>query len=257
MSLTGRTLLMTGVILIAPLSGFPAEETSLDGLKQLAVIELKGELDHVQGIEVDETRVWVTSVNREDKTGHLHAFDLTTGAWIDQTEVQEGERYHPGGLAGDGSSLWIPVAEYRKLSSAAIQRRDKNTLKLLDRFTVDDHIGCVAVDGGRLIGGNWDSRDLYIWDKSGKQLKKIANPLPTRYQDMKAANGILIASGLLKGRGAIDWVRLDTLELIRRFWGDKTSRGVCFMNEGMALREGKLYLLPEDGPSRLFVFQLD
>jgi hypothetical protein len=31
---------------------------------------------------------------------------------------------------------------------------------------------------------------------------------------------------------------------------------VRFTQEGMAFRKGKLYLLPEDGRSRLFVFQL-
>jgi hypothetical protein len=31
---------------------------------------------------------------------------------------------------------------------------------------------------------------------------------------------------------------------------------VILTHEGMAIAGGKLYLLPEDGPSRLFVYQL-
>jgi hypothetical protein len=35
-----------------------------------------------------------------------------------------------------------------------------------------------------------------------------------------------------------------------------TDRGVRFSNEGMAIRDGILFLLPEDDPSRLFRYRL-
>ncbi len=249
--------IIVAVILLIPSNAISSEELELGNLKSIRVVGLKGELDHVQGIDVDDERVWVTSVNRKAKTGHLHVFNAMNGKLINQAQIHEGERYHPGGLMADGSALWIPVATYTRQGNSTIERRDKKTLKLLNRFFVDDHIGCVAVDGDRLIGGNWDARDIYVWDKTGKQIKRMKNPSRARYQDMKFAGGFLIASGLLEVRGTIDWLRLDSLELARRIQGDKTDRGVCYMNEGMATRAGKLYLLPEDGPSRLFVFQLD
>ena len=56
--------------------------------------------------------------------------------------------------------------------------------------------------------------------------------------------------------GAIDWLDPATLTLARRITAGRTGRGVLYTNEGMAIRGGKLYLLPEDGPSRLFVYRL-
>ena len=67
-----------------------------------------------------------------------------------------------------------------------------------------------------------------------------------------------MASGnLSRDLGAIDWIDLDRLRLLRRVTAGKTDRGVRYTNEGMAVRGDRLYLLPEDGPSRLFVFDLE
>lgn len=51
----------------------------------------------------------------------------------------------------------------------------------------------------------------------------------------------------------IDWLALENYRLLRRDEMGLTSRGVPFTNEGMTYRSGKLYLLPEDDPSRLFI----
>lgn len=118
------------LLLFLAFPGYGLEEFSLDDLSQLAVIELKADLDHVQGIAVDDSSFWVTSVNRKDQTGHLHHFDSRTGKLITQTEIHQGELYHPGGLSADGDFLWIPVAAYRRESEALIQCREKKTLNL-------------------------------------------------------------------------------------------------------------------------------
>jgi hypothetical protein len=47
-----------------------------------------------------------------------------------------------------------------------------------------------------------------------------------------------------------------SLKLVKRMEAGKTNRGVPFTNEGMAVGAGRLWLLPEDGPSRLFEFRL-
>jgi beta-lactamase class D len=220
------------------------------------VIELKAGMDHVQGIEVDGDRLWVTWVDRKNKTGHLGEFELSTGKLIRSVPVHNGERYHPGGMAGDGDWLWLPVAEYKPRSSAVIQKRSKKTLALETEFSVPDHIGCVAVDGDRVYGGNWDSLQMYTWDRDGRLVETRNNTSGTSFQDVKAQNGELIGAGLRPDGGSIDWLDAKTLRLNRRLFAGKTDRGVFSTHEGMAISGDWLYLLPEDGPSRLFVFKI-
>ncbi|MGH9721377.1 MAG: DUF6454 family protein [Bryobacteraceae bacterium] len=247
-----------GSILISRLTGM-----LLDGLSAPVsdlgaperIVEIKAPMDHVQGIEVEGNRLWITWVDRQKRAGHLAEFELATGKLIRAVPVHSGDRYHPGGLAAEGDSLWLPVAEYRASSSAVIQRRSKRTLDLEAEWQAPDHIGCVAAASGRVYGGNWDARQLYVWDRNGKLIGKHDNPAGTRYQDMKAAGG-LIASGLRGNEGAIDWLDSQDFHLIRRVRAGKTNRGVVFTHEGMAVSGDRLYLLPEDSPSRLFIFRL-
>ncbi len=51
----------------------------------------------------------------------------------------------------------------------------------------------------------------------------------------------------------IDCLAVDDFTLLRRVEMGTTSRGVPFTNEGITFRGGRLYLLPEDDPSRLFI----
>lgn len=229
----------------------------LDDLEQRGEIEIRAELDHVQGIDVRGSSLWITSVDRKRRRGLLHRIELPSGEPVAEVEVQRGERYHPGGVALDGDSLWVPVAEYKPHSSANIERRQADSLQLESSLSVDDHIGCVAVASDRVIGGNWDSERFYAWDRSGKRLGAKPRRTETHYQDLKASGDAIVASGnISQHEGAIDWLSLDDYSLQRRILAGETDRGVRFTNEGMAIANGKLYLLPEDGPSRLFVFQL-
>lgn len=223
----------------------------------LAIFEtvaLQGPLHHVQGIDVEGDTLWVSSVEKATKKGYLFKLNRHTGQILAQTEVQDGEQFHPGGLTLDGDNLWLPVAEYRRASTTQIQLRDKRTLRLLRSFQVNDHIGCVAASSNRLYGGNWDSLDIYEWDKNGRQLAKRMNTSGTRYQDLKFLDGQLLGGGLrAKGAGAIDWLDPKSLNLHRRIDVQTTDRNVVFTNEGVTLRNGVIYLLPEDDPSRLFL----
>lgn len=231
---------------------------ALSDLPLVRTLELKGTTHHVQGIDLDDTRLWVTSVDREGRKGYLHEFALPSGELKRTVEVGVGERFHPGGMARDGESLWIPVAEYRRESTATIQKRNARTLEVEAQFEVADHIGCIAAGPDFLVAGNWDSRTFYVWDKRGKLLRKVANPTPNGYQDLKWVDGRIVAGGLLPGKvGAIDWLEWPSLKLLRRIDAGKTSRGVPFTNEGLAARGDRLWLLPEDGPSRLFEFRLE
>jgi hypothetical protein len=74
---------------------------------------------------------------------------------------------------------------------------------------------------------------------------------------MKFRSGQLVASGLLEGgQAAIDWLDVSSLKLIRRLPLGNTDRSVPLTREGMTMFENRLWLLPEDGDSRLFIFDL-
>jgi hypothetical protein len=229
----------------------------LAALALAGVTVLHGPSFHVQGIDVEGTSLWVSAVDREARRGLLSRFDRRTGARLASVAVHDGARYHPGGLQVDGATIWVPVAEYRRDSTSWVQQRDKTTLALLAQFEVADHIGCIAVGGGVVWGGNWDSLLIYRWRPDGTLVDKRPNPSGTKYQDLKFVDGRLVGSGIGgPERGSIDWLDPATLAVTKRVVAGATDRGVPYTNEGMTVRGGVVYLLPEDEPSRLFGFRL-
>jgi len=247
-----RFLFLVCCLMVSALGSEPVELKTPEG-----IVELEGTLPHVQGIDIEGQSLWVTSVDRATKRGFLHLFNARTGKLIRQVEVQDGERYHPGGLSRDKDAIWLPVAEYRRASTSVIQKRNKKTLELISSFAVADHIGCVAAQNGHLIGGTWDSRDFYEWDQQGREISKRPNPSHTSYQDLKFQGAYLIGSGPTgPSAGLVEWVDRRSLDVVRRLALGKTDRGVRYTNEGMAIRGKHIYFLPEDGRSRLFSFRL-
>jgi hypothetical protein len=255
------TMLWVGVALAGTAAA--QREVSLASLKLERTVVLKANTHHVQGIVVDGGTLWVTSVEREARKGRLHRFTLdgseAAGAAV---EIQQGERFHPGGLDHDAVSVWIPLAEYRRESSAVIERRDKRTLRAIASWEVADHLGCVARLPQGVIAGNWDSRLLHrITVSDGApvftSVRRDSNPSTVRYQDMKYRDGWLIGSGVVtREQGAIEWLHPESLKVAARIACGRTDRGVVYTNEGMDVADRRLYLLPEDAPSRLFVFVL-
>lgn len=235
-----------------------ATAAAQSGLTLVRTTPLQGNTRHVQGIDFDERRLWVTSVDRTDHKGYLQEFALATGEHVRTVNVESGNRFHPGGLSVDGASLWLPVAEYRRDSTSLIQKRSVRTFEVESQFEVADHIGCLAAGPGILIGANWDSRMFYIWDRTGRLIRKVPNPTPNAYQDLKFVEGALVGGGLLPGKaGAVDWLEYPSLKLLRRLTTGETTKAVPYTNEGMALRGDRLLLLPEDAPSRLFEFRVE
>ncbi len=229
----------------------------LSELTPSSVIPLVGETYHVQGIEIDGSRLWVTSVDKVGKRGLLFEFSMPSGTLTRSVEIQDGIRYHPGGLTSDGDSLWIPVAEYKRESTTVLQKRSKRTLQIEATLSVADHIGALAVTPDGIAGANWDARDIYLWDNSGKQIRKVPNPSKIAFQDMKYIGGKLVGGGLAADKsGTIVWMEWPSVKVVRRIDVGRTDRGLAYSHEGMTIREGKLWLLPEDGPSRLFVFDI-
>lgn len=230
---------------------------SLESLELVRTVALNADTHHVQGIHVVNGRVYVTSVERATRKGHLFEFSYPGGDLLRHIEVQEGERFHPGGICVYGGSIWIPVSEYRPRSSTVIQRRNLGSLALESSFVVADSIGCVAANADLLAGGNWDSREIYLWDYAGRQRDCVRNPNGNAYQDLKFHSGSLVGGGLLPGReGAIDWMEFPSLRLLCRLKAGRTDRNVPYTQEGMAVTGNELLLLPEDAPSRLFAFRL-
>ena len=123
---------------------------------------------------------------------------------------------------------------------------------------VADHIGCVTVSRDNLIiAGNWDSRLFYILDAQGRKLRTMPNPSETRYQDIKFVHGQLVGSGYLTPlSGTIDWISWPSMKIIDARHAGATDRQKPYTGEGMTLKGPDLFLLSEDGPSRLFRFRL-
>ena len=92
--------------------------------ESVRVLPLQGKTGHVQGIDTDGVHLWVTSVDRATRKGRLQEFAVADGRLERGVEVQDGDRFHPEGMAADADSIRIPVAEYRAKSSAWIQRRN-------------------------------------------------------------------------------------------------------------------------------------
>ncbi len=229
----------------------------LRNLTAQAPIPLQAETHHVQGIDVDTSTLWLSSVDRSAKRGLLFQFDRATGKLLRSTQVQQGVRYHPGGISLQGDTLWVPVAEYRPASSSFIQKRDARTLALESEFSVADHIGAIAAAPEGVVGANWDAHEFYVWTGSGTLLRKVPNPTGLAVQDMKFNGGVLIASGLYSGgNGAILYLEWPGLRVLRTMQAHRTDRGVALTHEGFAILGRTLFFLPEDSPSRLFAFDL-
>jgi len=254
-----RVMLLCAVsICCAPLlASHKGKSVGIEGARLADVRNLDGKLYHVQGVDLDADHIWVTSVDESNRRGYLHQFNRATAKFERQVDLTDGNRYHPGGFTIGGDSIWVPVAEYKPDSSAVLVELDKRTLAVKGKFFVEDHLGCVAMTPDGLIAGNWGSRKLYVFDHARKQVRVIKNATKNQYQDIKFVDGMLVASGSLSRKtGAIDWYAWPSMKLVRSLRAGVDDRGTLYTREAMALKANDLYLVPEDGPSRLFHFVL-
>jgi hypothetical protein len=243
----------------------PQKAEAIEHAQLLGNLTLLGKIFHVQGVDLDSQHIWVTSVDVWNHRGYLHEFDRTTGKFIRRLDLTDGPRYHPGGFSIANHSIWVPVSEYRAKSSAVLEEIDPDSLQITRKIHVADHLGCVAASDHYLIAGNWDSKQLYIIDLNDPaHMRVVPNPSPTHYQDMKMIDGQLVAGGnLTRHSGSIDWIDYPSMKIVQTLRTGETSRRKPFTHvrpytgEGMTLQGRDLYVLPEDGPSRLFHFKLD
>jgi hypothetical protein len=238
---------------------------TIEHARLLGSLNLEGELFHVQGLELDGQRIWVTSVDQTKRKGYIHEFDRRTGRLRRRLELTDSARYHPGGISISGRSIWIPVSELKPKSTTVLVEVDADSLRIRRKIEVADHLGCVAASGRKLVAGNWDSRLLYIFDLDDEaRVRTVPNPSATRYQDMKFVDGQLVAGGSLTlWSGAVDWIDWPSMKVTRTLRAGAIGpvrplgRGGPYTGEGMAIEGRDLYVVPEDGPSRLFHFRLD
>jgi hypothetical protein len=251
-------ILRTIVMLVGMAIPSVAQVQGIEHARMAEVKDLKGIVFHVQGVDLDVEHIWVTSVDSSAHKGYLHQFNRKTGEFERQVEVTDGPRYHPGGFSISGNSIWVPVAEYKPNSTAVLVELDKKTLAVKRKLSVADHIGCVAVTKEALIAGNWGSRKLYVLDMDGKQMSVIDTPSENQYQDIKFVDGMLVGGGnLTKTTGAVDWYAWPSMKLVRSLASGTTDRGKLYTAEGMALKMNDLYLVPEDGPTRMYHFVIE
>ncbi len=143
---------------------------------------LVGDKIFMSSVEILEPTVkYPQPVGGTDRTpgkgvGHVFVMDRQ-GTLLRDIVVGEGTMYHPGGIDFDGTSVWVPVAEYRPTSQANVYRINPSTFAVTKAFHVADHIGGVVRDrvSGQLHGVSWGSRTLYSWTLKGRQLTRSAN----------------------------------------------------------------------------------
>ncbi len=131
--------------------------------------------------------------------GHVFVIDRT-GKLVEDIFVGSGDMYHPGGIDFDGTSVWVPVGEYRPGANSMMISIDPSTLEVTERFRVQDSIGWAISDSkmGKIYGGNWGSRQFYTWSAEGHQEDRWENPSSfIDYQDAQfVGNGEAICSGI-------------------------------------------------------------
>ena len=213
--------------------------------------------------------------------GHLFRIG-PRGELLADLVLGEGSIYHPGGIDFDGTSIWVPVSEYRPDSRAIVYKVAPRSMTATVAFRVADHIGGIVhdTDGGRIVGVSWGSRRLYAWpDAAGGKVAQgsTAAPVVNRqsyidYQDCHYVGARqMLCGGLAEYRrtpgaaafplGGIDLIDLATQRPAHQtpvplwapsgramtqnpFWIEPTASGL------------RAYFMPDDNASTLFVYDV-
>lgn len=242
---------------------------------------------HTQGLEVQGGRYYVTARQEDVRPNRAlllrteatrtdwDVWDITPATSADAKTTLD----HPGGMQSDGKRLWIPIAESKPRSHSRICAFQLaamvagQSLQPEFEFPVNDHIGAVAVasDRGFVLGANWDTESVYVWDLQGNLKRTLTGsalsmrclglaPGPggrtgVAVQDWKAIGDHLFASGLSRatGGGAMS-SRSRWLSFTNFLAPDFGSFAVALplrgrtelCREAMAVAGGLVYFLPED-----------
>jgi hypothetical protein len=258
--------------------------------KLVASIPVRFRTFHPQGmVRIGET-FFVSSVEVKDRDagrgiGHLYKIDAA-GNLVADLPLGEGTIYHPGGIDYDGTSIWVPVAEYRPDSRSIIYRVDPKTMKAIEVLRFADHIGAIVhnTDDNTLHGVSWGSRRFYRWTlgRDGTVTNGTTSPERLRtfntshyldYQDCKYAGARrMLCTGVTEMRqsSATPAFRLGGIDLIDLRDGrplhqvpvllwtaaglDMTHNPVWLEPTAAGLRG---YFMPEDEKSTIYVYDVD
>jgi hypothetical protein len=271
--------------------------------RQVAAIPVKFNTQHPQGMVKIGDTFFVSSVEIRTPTkrfaqlqdgydrdtgegaGHLFKFD-SNGNLIADLAIGEGAVYHPGGIDYDGTSIWVPAAEYRPNSRSIVYRVDPATMKSTEVFRFADHVGGLVHNtrNHSLHGVSWGSRRFYTWplDMNGRATNadvrperlRVANPSGyIDYQDCKyLAGDEALCSGLNNYQMKKDGPRfpLGGFEIVDlaanrpvfqipvELWTDSglpmTQNPFWIERTANGLRA---YFMPEDEKSTVYVYEAD
>jgi len=254
--------------------------------KLVGSVRMSFNTHHPQGLVKTRGGFIVSSVEVQDRNagkGVGHVFKITpAGDLIADLNVGEGAIYHPGGIDFDGTSVWVPVAEYRPNSRSIVYRVDPESMKATEVLRFADHIGAIVhnTDDHTLHGVSWGSRRFYRWtlDSAGRvtnantppeQLRTLNTSHYVDYQDCKYVGGHrMLCTGVTEMRSAADEpFRLGGIDLVDlrdgrplhqvpvMLWTtgglDMTHNPVWLEPIATGLRG---YFMPEDNESRLYTY---
>jgi hypothetical protein len=241
-----------------------------------------GDLYYMSSVEIIEKPVkYDMPRDGYDRTpgkgiGHLFVFN-NQGKLFKDIELGEGDMYHPGGIASDGESIWVSVAEYRPNSESIIYKVDPKTMKPQEMFRTNDHIGGVLRDekNGILKAVSWGSRTFYEFSEKGKILSKKKNPSHfIDYQDCESAGKEnMICSGITElpqqGSNTAKYELGGLALLDMKTMGIKHELPISlFSSQGHTVTRNPVYLertdqtlklftIPDDDNSSMFVYETD
>jgi hypothetical protein len=267
---------------------------------QLPALRINGEpaKAHTQGLEVIAGKYYATA-RRDDKQPRralLLRTDAQSAEW-DSWDITPLDSQgaltpldHPGGMQGEGDQFWIPLAESKRNGRSLIRRYHLSqivpgrTLKPDFEFSVDDHIGALAISAERkwILGANWDTQVVYLWDFEGRLQQTFhAGDLSVRglgvisgaggraglaVQDWKIVGDRLFASGLFRGPGPrssqsrlVSFTKFAEAEFQSVSVDLPKQNGTELAREAMSIADDHAYFLPEDlgATNRLFRVSLD
>lgn len=260
------------------------------GADELPVVEIGGEpvKIHTQGLYVSDQHYLVTGrLEETPKRAVLLRFkrdDLPSYEFVDITPAVADEQSldHPGGFDVDSQGhFWIPLSTSHRRGPSLICRyqidagRPLAEIKLESSIRLDDHIGAICLmKDDALVGASWDTKQIYSWKPDGTLLSRVdrnevfpeSPNWQVAVQDWKnfepGSNQILLG-GIDKSNvqqqatiQLVDLVERKILETHVFEPRDEVSRPLT--NEGLAVHDDTLYLLPEDlgGGARVLRFQL-
>ena len=239
-----------------------------------------GDLYYMSSVEIIEKPVkYDQPKDGFDRTpgkgvGHLFLFNKE-GKLLKDLKLGEGDMYHPGGIAFDGTSIWVPVAEYRPNSKSIIYKVNPETMNAQEVFRTNDHIGGILRDEkkGTLKAVSWGSRTFYEFNEKGKVLQKSNNPSHfIDYQDCEnAGKDNMICSGITElpqvgpstakyELGGLALLDMKTMETVNELpiplyspQGHVITRNPVFLEN--TTQGIKMYAVPDDDQSSMLVYE--